>query len=202
MCAPYDPLVKSLSFRTATVSDIPAVVALVTSAYRGEASKEGWTTEANLIDGQRLDADMLRPEIERPDSILILGMRDDELVACSHVALVRPGTANFGLFAVSPRLQGRGTGKQILAEAERVARREWDVTELELTVIDIRDELIAYYERRGFVRTGEHKALSYGDERFGTPRVPDLRMESMRKPLTRSRQSRATEPALTQSLAM
>lgn len=183
MCVPYDPQVKSLSFRTASVSDIPAVVALVTSAYRGEASKAGWTTEADLIDGQRLDADMLRPEIERPDSHVLLGMHDDELVACTHVSSVRPGTANVGLYAVRPGLQGGGLGKQMLVEAERVARQEWDVNELELTVIDIRDELVAFYERRGFVRTGEHLPLSYGDERFGTPRVPDLRMEVMRKAL-------------------
>ena len=174
---------KSLSFRTATVADIPAVVALVTSAYRGEASKVGWTTEANLIDGQRLDADMLRPEIERPDSHVLLGMLDGEIVASTHVCSVRPGTANVGLYAVRPGLQGGGLGKQMLVEAERVARQEWDVSELELTVIDIRDELVAFYERRGFVRTGEHLPLSYGDERFGTPRVPDLRMEVMRKAL-------------------
>lgn len=174
---------KSLSFRTASVSDIPAVVALVTSAYRGEESKVGWTTEANLIDGQRLDADMLRPEIERPDSHVLLGLLDGEIVASTHVCSVRPGTANVGLYAVRPGLQGGGLGKQMLVEAERVARQEWDVSELELTVIDIRDELVAFYERRGFERTGEHLPLSYGDERFGTPRVPDLRMEVMRKAL-------------------
>lgn len=172
----------TLSFRTATTDDIPALVALVTSAYRGEASRTGWTSEADLIDGERIDAAALEAELSRDRSIILLAERGDQLVACAHVADVN-GEGYFGMFAVDPEQQGSGLGSIVLAEAENYAAREWGVTVMQMTVIDVRAELIAFYERRGYVRTGITKPFPYGDERVGTPKRDDLQFEVLEKPL-------------------
>ena len=171
----------TLSHRDATVADVPAIVGLVTSAYRGEASRIGWTTEADLLDGERIDPGVLRADIERPRSRVLLVERDAALVACAHVA-VEDGAGYFGMFAVRPDLQGAGLGNALLLEAERVVRDEWMLPALRMTVIDVREELIAWYERRGYRRTGIRKPFPYGDTRFGVPRRDDLRFEVLEKP--------------------
>lgn len=170
------------TFRAATLADIPALVELVTSAYRGEASKQGWTTEADILEGQRIDADVLRQDIERPGSRILVAERDGAMVACAHVA-EENGAGYFGMFSVRPDQQGGGLGKVVLTEAERIVRDEWRLPTMRMTVIDVRDELIAFYERRGYVRTGIKKPFPYGDERYGIPKRDDLRFEVLEKPL-------------------
>ena len=171
-----------LEFRHAGAGDIPAVVALVTSAYRGDASRAGWTTEADLLDGARIDAQRVSDDIAREQSLILLGEADGRLLACAHVA-VEDGTGYFGMFSVRPDSQGHGIGKRMLDEAERIAREELGVPSMRMTVIDVRDELIDYYVRRGYRRTGIHKPFPYGDERFGTPLRDDLRFEVLEKAL-------------------
>ena len=170
----------TLTFRPATLTDIPTLIALVTSAYRGDASKQGWTTEADMLDGQRIDHDVLRRDIGRARSRILLVKRDAQLLACAHVA-EEDGAGYFGMFSVKPDLQGGGVGKALLAEAERVAAEEWTLPAMRMTVIDIRDELIAFYERRGYRRTGIKKPFPYGDERYGIPKRDDLRFEILEK---------------------
>ena len=172
----------ALSFRAATPADVDAVVALVESAYRGHASRAGWTTEADLLDGRRTNADDVLGHIRRPRSQVLLAFRGDALVACAHVA-VEDGAGYFGMFSVLPTLQRSGLGRDVLAEAERIAREDYGVALMRMTVIDVRDELIAWYERRGYRRTGLKKPFPYGDERFGIPLRPDLRFEVLEKPL-------------------
>lgn len=170
------------AFRPATDADIDAIVALVTSAYRGDASRAGWTTEADLLDGARIDPDVLRGDIARDGSRVVLAERDGALLACAHVAI--DGDAGyFGMFSVVPGLQGGGIGKQVLAECERIVRDEWRLPAMRMTVIDVRDELIAFYERRGYRRTGILKPFPYGDARFGEPKRGDLRFEVLEKVL-------------------
>lgn len=171
-----------LHFRTATPADLDAIVSLVTSAYRGDSSRAGWTTEADFLDGNRIDAEVLRADIERPGSRVLLAERDGDLLACAHVS-EEDGAGYFGMFSVVPGLQGGGIGKQVLAECERIARDEWQLPAMRMTVIDIRDTLIAFYERRGYRRTGIHKPFPYGDERFGLPQRDDLRFEVLEKAL-------------------
>ncbi|PKM06431.1 MAG: GNAT family N-acetyltransferase [Gammaproteobacteria bacterium HGW-Gammaproteobacteria-4] len=171
-----------LHFRTATDADIPAIVALTQSAYRGDASRAGWTTEADLLDGQRIDAQAVRDCIERTNSRIVIAERDGALIASAHVA-VDDGAGYFGMFSVNPGAQGNGIGRQVLAEAERVARNEWQQSTMRMTVIDVRDELIAWYQRRGYRRTGIIKPFPYGDARFGIPRRDDLRFEVLEKSL-------------------
>lgn len=168
------------SFRNATVADIDALVALVTAAYRGDSSRQGWTTEADVLDGNRIDAQVLRGDIGRDRSRILLAERGGELLSCAHVC-EDDGAGYFGMFAVEPTLQGGGIGKRVMDEAERVVREEWRLPVMRMTVIDIRAELIAFYERRGYRRTGVFKPFPYGDERFGIPRRDDLRFEVLEK---------------------
>lgn len=173
---------STLTFRPATLADVPALVELVTSAYRGEASKKGWTTEADLLEGQRIDPEVLRHDIERPRSRILIAERDGQMLACAHVT-EEGGAGYFGMFSVKPDQQGGGLGKVVMNEAERIVRDEWRLPAMRMTVIDIRDELIAFYERRGYVRTGIKKPFPYGDERYGIPKRDDLRFEVLEKPL-------------------
>lgn len=171
-----------LRFRNATVRDVDAIVELVESAYRGEPSRAGWTTEADLLDGRRTGPDDVRACIERPDSVILLASdaQTRELLACAHVSKEGAG-GYFGMFSVRPTLQGAGIGKQLLARAERLVFNHWRLPALRMSVIDLRDELIAFYERRGYRRTGIRKPFPYGDERFGRPRRDDLRFEVLEK---------------------
>ena len=177
-----------LEFRNATGDDIPALVELVTSAYRGEASRAGWTTEADLLDGNRIAPEVLRADIERAHSRVLLAQgaagsaQAGELLACAHVASEN-GAGYFGMFSVRPHLQGHGIGKALLAEAERVVRDDWRLPAMRMTVIDLREELIAWYQRRGYRRTGIKKPFPETDPRFGIPKRDDLRFEVLEKEL-------------------
>ena len=172
-----------LSFRNATAADIDAVVALVESAYRGDSSRQGWTTEANILDGQRTDAaDVARLIAHEHSRVLLLGRSTGELRACAQIERQNE-VCYFGMFSVNPTEQGSGIGRAMLAEGERIARDEWQCGEMQMTVISIRDELIAWYERRGYQRSGIYKPFPYGDARFGLPKRDDLRFEILSKPL-------------------
>ncbi|MEV0601831.1 GNAT family N-acetyltransferase [Streptomyces sp. NPDC050315] len=171
-----------LTFRAATASDVPALVDLIESAYRGDASRAGWTTEADLLAGQRTDPEGVAAVVAAEDSRLLVAERDGELVACCQLEH-RGAHAYFGMFAVRPTLQGGGLGKVIIAEAERTVSAEWGAREMHMTVIRQRAELIAWYERRGYARTGRTTPFPYGDERFGIPQRDDLEFELLVKKL-------------------
>jgi ribosomal protein S18 acetylase RimI-like enzyme len=185
-----------LTFRDAAAFDVPGIVGLVESAYRGDVSRKGWTTEADFLDGQRTDLTGVADIIGKPLSRVLLGEipaqgsghaatdsgQGRQLLACCH--LEKLGDAcYFGMFSVLPTLQGGGIGRLMVSEAERIASAEWKCTKMEMTVISIRDELIAWYERRGYRRTGVYKPFPYGDERFGIPKRDDLRFEVLEKAL-------------------
>ncbi|WP_324785054.1 GNAT family N-acetyltransferase [Streptomyces sp. H51] len=171
-----------LTFRDATDADVDTLVALIESAYRGDASRVGWTTEADILQGQRTDPEGVLEVIESPDSRLLTVERDGRVVACCQLEH-RGDHAYFGMFAVSPRMQGTGLGKVIIAEAERAVRETWGVREMHMTVISVREDLIAWYERRGYRRTGKTSPFPYGDERFGIPLRDDLEFELLVKEL-------------------
>ncbi|MFB9463855.1 GNAT family N-acetyltransferase [Streptomyces cinereospinus] len=171
-----------LTFRDATDADADTLVALIESAYRGDSSRAGWTTEADILRGQRTDPEGVLAVIKSPDSRLLTVERDGSVVACCQLEH-RDDHAYFGMFAVSPRLQGAGLGKVIIAEAERQVRETWGARRMHMTVISVREDLIAWYERRGYRRTGRLSPFPYGDERFGIPQRDDLQFELLVKEL-------------------
>jgi ribosomal protein S18 acetylase RimI-like enzyme len=177
----------ALTFRFAEAGDVPAIVALVETAYRGEASLAGWTTEAHLLGGQRTDAGAVAAVLGTPGSTMLLAEASGTLVGCCQLER-RPGAeVYFGMFAVRPGSQGQGWGREILAEAERLARDEWAAATMVMTVLAQRHDLIGWYERRGYRRTGQTRPFPYGDERAGIPKRPDLRFDVLAKPLAEGR---------------
>ena len=173
-----------LRFRDAHPADVAAVVELVESAYRGESSRAGWTTEAHLLDGQRTDSYEVSSMIARTDSAVVLAERDGELLGCCHLERQKSGMAYFGMFAVRPVLQGAGIGRALVAEAQRRAAG-WGCEQMRMTVIRQREDLLAWYGRLGFSPTGETEPFPYGDERFGRPRRRDLEFVVLSGPVGR-----------------
>jgi GNAT superfamily N-acetyltransferase len=171
------------AYRRATVDDVDEIVGLVESAYRGEPSRAGWTTEADLLDGQRTDRAAVTDAVERQGSVILLTPQNGSLLGCCHLERRAGDVCYFGMFAVTPAAQSGGIGRQLLAEAERFARVKWGAVVMEMTVITQRRDLIAWYERRGYSSTGEMRPFPHGDERFGLPRRDDLAFEVLVKML-------------------
>ncbi|QBI52295.1 GNAT family N-acetyltransferase [Streptomonospora litoralis] len=168
-------------FRDAAESDVGALVELVNSAYRGDTSRKGWTTEADLLGGQRIDAGQIADLLARPGTRVVVAERDGRLVACCELAVGDDGAGYFGMFSVRPDAQGGGLGGRLLAEAERAAAEELGCDSMRMTVLRQRADLIAWYERRGYRRTGDTAPFPYGDERFGLPKRDDLVFEELAK---------------------
>jgi ribosomal protein S18 acetylase RimI-like enzyme len=173
----------ALRFRLAETQDILAIVDLVDSAYRGDASRAGWTTEADLLDGQRTDTEAVSAVVDARDSAMLVAEADGQLAGCCQLERRTSGGVYFGMFAVRPGLQGQGRGQEILTEAERLAREEWGAVTMVMTVLAQRLDLIAWYQRRGYRLTGRSSPFPYGEERFGIPRRPDLGFVELAKRL-------------------
>ncbi len=149
---------------------MPDLVQLVNSAYRGESAKQGWTTEADLLDGIRIDEPALADLIEDPATTLLkYNNAHGALTGC--VYLRQQGTDMYlGMLTVSPREQANGIGKKLLQAAEAHARQQ-NCSAIVMTVISVRHELISWYQRQGYQSTGETKPFPQ-DPRFGIPKQP------------------------------
>ncbi len=174
-----------MEFRKGGIADAGRIADLVNSAYRDESSKLGWTTEADLIGGQRTDAGEVKTLIGEKDSIFILCMSGDELIASVHVER-QDDHAIIGMLTVKPDLQGKGIGKRLLDEAEKRADEAWKVGKFRMAVLTFRDSLIEFYERRGYRRTGLYEPFP-SDPKFGIPKVSGLRFEWLEKHVLPSR---------------
>jgi ribosomal protein S18 acetylase RimI-like enzyme len=153
----------------ATLEDVGELNALVNSAYRGDSSRLGWTTEADLLDGIRVDEERLVELIQKPGSMILKYTEEkNRIVACMHLEK-KEDKLYLGMLTVSPILQGRGTGKKMLAVAEEEAKK-LSCSLIYMTVLTDRTELIAWYERYGYAKTGEKKPFPHGDPRFGLPK--------------------------------
>jgi predicted N-acetyltransferase YhbS len=162
------------TIRTAARPDIPALHALVESAYRGDSARQGWTHEADLLGGQRTDAEMLGAIIDDPDQRILVAVDGADIIGCVQIARKDHGKAYLGLLSVSPLLQASGLGKQLISAAEDAAAADFGARVMEMTVIRRRSELVAYYQRRGYSLTGEERPFPVGDVRFGLPKASDL----------------------------
>jgi ribosomal protein S18 acetylase RimI-like enzyme len=150
-------------------ADVPELYKLINSAYRGETSKKGWTTEANLLDGLRIDEETLESYFADPNIIILKNMDDEQITGSVYLELRRP-KLYVGMFSVSPLLQDKGIGRALLLAAEAYAKQSGCCT-LTMTVISTRLELISWYERRGFKATGETVPFHH-DKKFGVPKQP------------------------------
>lgn len=150
-------------------TDVMELVALVNSAYRGESSKKGWTTEADLLDGQRTDPESMMELIQKQGSVILKHTSENGTIdACVNLQ-EQENKIYLGMLTVSPELQGSGIGKKMLKASEEYAR-EKGFKGICMSVISVRSELIAWYERHGYRNTGETKAFPAGDPRFGLPK--------------------------------
>lgn len=172
-----------LDIRDAGPADIPVLHALIESAYRGNASRAGWTTEADLLDGQRTDPDELAAIIAADDQGLLIGERGGDALACVKYQRLSEGVGYFGMLSVQPGLQSAGLGRRMVEAAERLLVERHCAVRTRIQVFPQRETLIAWYQRLGYVLTGETAPFPYGDARFGLPRRDDLSFVIMEKPL-------------------
>jgi len=169
-----------LTYRLASKADIENIVTLVESAYRGESSRQGWTTEADFIKGQRTDYDEVATLMNASNNAFLLCESGGRLLASVHLCKLG-NKACLGMFAVEPSGQGQGTGKALLLQAEHYAVRQWHCVAMLMTVISIRSELIHWYLRQGYMKTGKFKAFPYEEPRYGIPLRHDLVLETLEK---------------------
>jgi GNAT superfamily N-acetyltransferase len=154
----------------AILTDVPELNNLVNTAYRGEISKKGWTTEANLLDGLRMDEATLSSYFDNQNITILKNTGEaGQITGCVYLE-IRSHKLYVGMFSVSPLLQGKGIGRDLLLNAEIYAK-QLNCTTLTMTVISTRHELISWYERRGYKATGETMPLNV-DEKFGVPKQP------------------------------
>lgn len=166
--------------RAATAADLPALHALVERAYRGDSARSGWTHEADLLGGQRTDRAALAETLADRAQMLLVAEEGEALVGT--VTVTRHDPAHIGMLAVDPPRQAGGLGRQLVAAAEAAAHRA-GATAIEMTVIGARPELIAWYERLGYTRTGEVRPFPATNPRFGLPKRDDLDFVILRRGL-------------------
>ena len=172
----------------ATIENAEEIAMLVNSAYRGDSSRQGWTTEADFLDGQRTSAEQIRQILNDPRQALLILRSPGNSAIDGCVALEntdRPATCYLGMLTVKPGVQARGIGRFLLEAAEKFAAKNWNCGNVILGVIQIRESLIAWYERRGYKKTGETKPFPYGDEQFGIPKRDDLYFVFLEKSIRR-----------------
>jgi len=170
-------------FRPAVEADVEALHALVTSAYRGDAARLGWTHEADLLDGQRTDVEALSEIVSDPSKVILMAHHGGVLIGCVMLENRADGSAYLGMLSVDPVRQASGLGRLLLAAAEAEAVARYGAARIEMTVIRQRTELIAWYERRGYSLTGATAAFPLDDERFGLPKRRDLEFVLLAKDL-------------------
>jgi GNAT superfamily N-acetyltransferase len=171
-----------ISFRTAAAADVDALVLFVNGGYRGESSKRGWTTEADILGGQRTDPAKMREMVEAADARVELAHENGALVGCVYLKMEPDASCYLGMLTVDPARQASGIGKLLMAHSDALAR-SWGCKRMRMTVISVRDELIAYYERRGYAKTGVSEPFPEDDPRFGLPKVRGLVFVELAKPL-------------------
>ena len=159
----------NLTITNAANEDIAQIEKLVNSAYRGDSSRKGWTTEADLLDGIRTNKDVLSGMINRGDSIVLkCNNAKNQLVGCVYLQK-KEEKLYLGMLTVAPDIQAQGIGKKLLQASEEYAQTQ-QCTAITISVISLRQELIKWYERRGYKATGERKPFPSNDPRFGLPK--------------------------------
>jgi len=167
----------------AVEADYPAIVELANVAFRASGSAASWNTEADFIEGDRLNESLLKEDLAAHADAHLLVYRDDDdgpLLGTVWLESKEGGVWYLGLLTVRPDLQNRQLGRALLAAAEDFARND-GARRMRMTVVNVRDTLIAWYQRRGYALTGERRPFPYGDERFGRPLRDDLQFVVLEK---------------------
>lgn len=169
----------------ATSADIEELCSLVNAAYRGQGRQPGWTHETELIEGRRADPASLAAMLEQEITVLLLRTSTDELIGCVAVQPQDGSTTWYiSMLAIDPERQAAGLGRTLLNAAESYAA-ERGATNARMTVIQLREPLIAWYERRGYRRTGETESFPYEDKSVGNPLRADLHFVVLEKALSK-----------------
>ena len=156
---------------TATPDDIPALVSLLNSTFRGDASKKGWTTEADLLKGDlRTDEVTLAKLMQTPGAVFLKYVNEDNNIDGCIFLEKKDSRLYLGMLSVSAMIQAKGIGKQLMAAATEHAVRH-QCSSIFMRVISVRRELIAWYERQGYINTGKTEPFPT-DQRFGIPTQP------------------------------
>lgn len=160
----------SYQITPASAEDVPVLNRLVNSAYRGESSRKGWATEADLIDGTRIDEAAMLDLIQDKNTTILKYVENNEILGCVELR-IETESLYLGMLTVNPDLQAKGIGKILMHAGEDFGRKN-NCKKVKMTVVSVRDKLIAWYERHGYSLTGERKPFKMPDERFGIPRQP------------------------------
>ena len=171
----------TLSYRYAIQDDLVAVVDLVNAAYRGGEDYSGWTHEGHLLHGARISLEQLTQQLTGEHVKMLLAEREGRLYGCMMLSL-QGDRVYLGTFAVVPHLQGNGVGRQMLKHAERQAAEQWQASQIEMVVISQRQDLIEYYQRRGYQVSGEVSDFPVELD-VGIPKVQGLTITALNKPL-------------------
>ena len=184
--APTEPTTRPTSAMPtliqATPADIPAVVVLMNRAYRATGPTPGWTHESAYIEGDRTTEPFLRQDLAANPAARLLLWREPPapLQGCVWLEPLADDHWYLGSLTIEPGAQNTGLGRQLLAAAEAwVAARGGRA--IKMTVVQIRTQLIAWYERRGYHLTAETEPFPYTNPRFGKPTRPDLHFAVLRK---------------------
>ena len=170
---------RTLNFRIAQMDDAGAIAQLVNEAYRPKTGDGGWTHESDLVSGNRTNTEQVESLIKQENSVVLLGLHGTTVVACVHTE--KDGTsANIGMLAVSPTLQGAGAGKEVLAFAEAYTAKNFGSENFAMVVVAERTELISFYLRRGYEKTGNMMEYPLGTG-VGTPKFNTLKIEVLHK---------------------
>jgi len=171
----------NITLQTASPEDADKITSLVNSVYRGENSKKGWTTEADFLDGIRINEEKVREILSEEADVIILAKIDNSTIGC--VQLENKGKYSLlGMLSVDVNLQDKGIGKILMAECERYTREVWGLNEIKMKVIGRRKELIDYYLRCGYSLTGEREDFDTAADTFGKPKEK-LYFETLAKKL-------------------
>lgn len=165
-----------MKLELARLEHIEKISNLVNEAYRG---KIGWTKETDLVQGNRTTASDIKSIILNSNSHLLISLEQNKIIACICVEQIN-NEAYIGLFAVAPNKQAKGIGKQVLQLAEQYAINNFTFEKFVMVVVSQREELISYYERRGYTRVGKIKQYPT-NLNVGIPKVENLTIEYLEK---------------------
>ena len=168
----------TMEIRLATLSDSPEIVSLVNTAYRSK-EVQGWTSEAEIIEGDRINLEQVKALIETKKSFLFLAFDQRKLIGCIHIQLEK-NLGHISLLTTHPKIQNLGLGKRLLQFSEDYCFEHYHINAFELSVLSTRKELIEFYERRGYIFTG--KVDSYPvDEQVGKPLSSEIQVLYFKK---------------------